>query len=592
MINSRGTRRRLALTVIALFAVFAVFVVRLVDIQVVRADELAGNAADHRTREATIYGTRGSIVDTNGVILADSVERFDVTASPMHVDFATTFITRDGERVEVPTSEALAELGAITGADPVELQTSLTEALATNPDSNFAYLVRAVTLDVFEQVRALGITWVYSELHPARTYPSGAVAGNLVGFLGTDEPLAGVERYMDSCLAATPGTTVYEAGADGTPLPGTVTTTEQAVDGGSVRLTIDSDLAWYVQQVLADQAGAVGAEWATGFVVRVSDGHVMAAADWPSVDPNDLNALDPEDMGARSFVSPYEPGSILKPFTFAGLVDEGLVSYDERLTVPAQYTEGLPSGWVITDAWFHGDTRWTAAGVLADSSNIGTSMLSVRQSAEDRRANLLAFGFDQKTDVGFLAEDPGRVLELSEIDAMTNVTQQFGQGMTATSAQIASAYQALGNGGVRMPLTLVEGCEYPDGRMVSAPPADPVRAVGEEAADATVKVMEQVVSQGSLSTLVRFPGYRVAAKTGTAQVAQSGRYGSERIVSVAGLVPADAPEYVVVVTIAKPDTMRTSAAAAPAFEAVVKQVIKTFRIPPSSKNSPVVALTW
>tara|TARA_Y100000814_G_scaffold221690_2_gene165870 strand:- start:6384 stop:8180 length:1797 start_codon:yes stop_codon:yes gene_type:complete len=598
VINPRSTRRRLALSVLLVFAIVAGLGFRLVDIQVVRAEEISAGASDHRSRQVTVYGTRGSIVDASGVVLADSVQRFDITASPRNVDFVTTSILRDddgdgeSERVTVPTSEAIEAIAAITGDDAAEMMAALTDALADNPLADFAYLSRKVKLEQFEQVKALGISWVYNEQQPARSYPNGAVAGNLVGFLGTDEPLAGVENYMNECLAATNGSSLYEAGADGVALPGTTYVDTEPVDGATVRLTIDSDLQWFAQQTLASNAEELGAAWATAMVVRVSDGYIMAAADWPSVDPNDLNSLPAEDMGARSFTSPYEPGSIIKPFTFASLLDAGKVSVDESILVPATYTEGLPAGKVITDAWWHGEVRWTAAGILADSSNIGTSMLSTRLDAEDRREYLLGFGFNTQSGVDFLGEEPGTVLPLDRLDSITNVTQQFGQGMAATSAQVASAYQALGNGGVHVPLTLVEGCEWPDGTVTNTPSAESTRVVSESAANDTVSVMEQVITQGSLSSIVSFPGYRVAAKTGTAEIAENGVYGDERIVSIAGMVPADDPEYVVVVTIAKPDTMRTSAAAAPAFETIMQQVIKAFRIAPSSESAPFIPLTW
>lgn len=591
MIDPRGTRRRLAVTIVAVFAIVLLLGVRLVDLQVVRASELR-EGADQLVRTSTVYGTRGSIVDANGLVLADSVQRFDITASPVHVDWNETTITRDGDEVDVPTSEAIAEIAAITGSDPRELEASLRDALAEDEAANFAYLVRTVPLEQFERVRDLRISWVYSEQHPARSYPKGAVAGNLVGFLGTDRPLAGAELYLDSCLDADDGTVTYAVGADGVALPGTRITTEPARDGGTVHLTIDADLQYVAQQILAVEGERLGADWATAWVVRVDDGHVMAAADWPSVDPNDLNALPVEDMGARSFTAPYEPGSIIKPFTFASLLDAGVVSVGEQLVVPGRYTEGLPAGKSITDAWVHGEMRWTAAGVLADSSNIGTSMLSTRLSAAERREALLGFGFGSPTAVDFQGEEPGTVRSLDSLDSITNVTQQFGQGMGATSAQVASAYQALGNGGVHMPLTLVEGCELPDGTVTDAPVAEGTRVVSESAADATVAVLEQVVSQGALSSRVDFPGYRVAAKTGTAEVAENGVYGDERIVSVAGLVPADDPEYAVVVTFAKPDTMRTSAAAAPAFEQLTEHVIKAFRIQPATEAGPTIPLTW
>ena len=160
------------------------------------------------------------------------------------------------------------------------------------------------------------------------------------------------------------------------------------------------------------------------------------------------------------------------------------------------------------------------------------------------------------------------------------------------AAQLASAYQTLGNGGVRMPLTLVSGCEWADGTVTQQPSGTGSRVVSEAAARTTVEMMEPMVSQGPLKNVLTIPGYRVAAKTGTAEVAENGRYTSDRVISVAGLVPADNPQYAVVVTFVKPDTMKTSAAAAPAFNAIMKQVIKTFRITPSTEPAPALPLTW
>ena len=153
-------------------------------------------------------------------------------------------------------------------------------------------------------------------------------------------------------------------------------------------------------------------------------------------------------------------------------------------------------------------------------------------------------------------------------------------------------YQAIGNDGVKMPLTLVEGCQHANGTVTDLPDTTPTRVVGASAAKQTVEVMETVASQGALHDIISIPGYRVAAKTGTAQVAENGSYGTQRIVSVAGLIPAENPQYVVIATMAKPDTIRTSAAAAPAFAAIMKQVIKTFQITPSRQKAPYIPLTW
>lgn len=589
MTHSRLTAQRLALTLFAVFAIVGIFVVKLVDIQVVRAAELTAAAEARRSTELTVWGSRGEIVDANGTVLADSVDRFDITASPRNVK-DTTEITVDGERVKVPTTEAIAKIAEITGAPAADLYAALT----ADPQSDFTYLVQGVTLETFTAVFDLDIGWVYSELRPSRTYPRGAIAGNLVGFLGTDGALAGTELQHDSCLAPTKGTTTFERSADGVRLPGSLVVEEEPVDGGTVHLTIDSDLQWFSQQQLAQQAAAVGADWGTAMVVRVDTGEIVVAADWPSIDPNDLNSVSAENSGARSFTAPFEPGSIMKPVAFATLLDRGLITPDTQLTVPGNYTNGLPAGENITDVFSHGDLRWTATGILMNSSNIGTVMLSENLTAEQKYDAFRAFGFGEPTEAGFLGEDGGTVYspEHTQSDTVTLAAQMFGQGITATSAQMASLYQTLGNGGVRMPLTLVAGCERADGTWTDVPLPNGERVVSEYAADTTLQMMETVASQGASRDVVSVPGYRIAAKTGTGEVAENGQYGSERIVSFAGVFPADRPEYAIVVTFGKPDTMKSSAAAAPVFNAIMEQVIKTFRVTPSTEAAPNLPLTW
>jgi cell division protein FtsI (penicillin-binding protein 3) len=282
----------------------------------------------------------------------------------------------------------------------------------------------------------------------------------------------------------------------------------------------------------------------------------------------------------------------MKPVAFAELLDRGLIAPDTPMTVPGAYTNGMPAGVVISDVFSHGDMRWTATGILMNSSNIGTVMLSEALSEQEKYDSFREFGFGQPTEAGFLGEESGTVRTPAEADDVTVATQMFGQGITATSAQMASLYQTLGNGGVRMPLTLVSGCEQPDGTWTDVPVPNGQRVVSEYAADTTLQMMETVASQGASRDVVSIPGYRIAAKTGTGEVAENGEYGSERIVSYAGVVPADHPEYAIVVTFGKPDTMKSSAAAAPVFNAIMEQVIKTFRVQPSTEAAPNMPLTW
>ncbi|MBW4031393.1 MAG: penicillin-binding protein 2 [Acidobacteria bacterium] len=590
MLTFRVSRRRLALTMFAVFAVLTLFVIRLVDIQLVQAVELTKQADVIQSRSVTTYATRGSIVDSNGVVLADSVDRFDITAAPNLVA-ADGFDRKnaDGTTTRVSVADAIKEIAAATGADAQTMYTALTK----DPLSKWALLVKAVKLATFDKVTALRIPWVYDQRDPARTYPNGAVAGNLVGFVGTDGPLAGTELKQNACLAGTNGSSSFQTSADGVRLPGSTVVTKAATDGGTVTLTIDSNLQWYAQQVLAQQAQATGSAWGTAMVVRVNDGHIMADADYPSIDPNNLNSVPADSSGARSFSSPYEPGSIMKPATVAGMVDKGLVTATSHVDVPPRFTDGLPPGVFITDAEVHGDLHMTVAGVIMNSSNIGIAELTKLESEKDRYANLRAFGFGSQTTVDFLGESHGYVASPAKVDPVTTVTQQFGQGITVTSAQIASMYQTIGNDGKKVPLTLVQSCTAANGSVSYPNAGATTQVVSPFAAQQVRQMMETVTTQGYAHSLISIPGYRIAAKTGTAQVADAnGKYGNDYIVSVAGLIPADKPQYAVIVTLAKPATIKNAAAAAPVYSTIMRQVIKTYRIPPSTTPPANTPVAW
>ena len=161
-----------------------------------------------------------------------------------------------------------------------------------------------------------------------------------------------------------------------------------------------------------------------------------------------------------------------------------------------------------------------------------------------------------------------------------------------TAAQMASSYQTLANDGVRVPLRLVDGCMTSEGEFVPEPVAEPVQVVSASAAQQTVRMMETIVSQGPLRNTLEIPGYRVAAKTGTAEIATSSGYGDDRVISLAGMAPAEDPEYVVLVSFYKPQTSRVSTAAAPAFHEILSHVLKHYRVAPSSEPAILPPLTW
>lgn len=570
---------RISLAVLAIFAVVSVFVVRLVDIQVVQADELNAQSLSKRAQELVTYGVRGEIVDTNGAALASSVERYDINASPRS---ALT-----GPEVNGAVLEDLAKIAELTGQDA----TVMTASFMADPESDFLYLAKGVTLEVFQAVKELDIPWVYYDLRPSRTYPNGAIAGNLVGFIGTDGPQAGLEIGQDECLASENGSATYEKGEDGTRLPGSLVTTKEPKNGGTLRLTIDRDLQFYVQQRMAQAYSDLGAEWATAVVIRVSDGHLMAVADYPSVDPNNVDGVPNTALGSRAFSWAYEPGSTMKAVTAASLLDAGVVTPTSQVTAPGRLY--LSDGGFIKDSFAHDDLRYTLTGALVFSSNTAVSLFSDSLSAQKRFDYMEAFGLNRETEVEFFGESEGLVHPASQWDERTNYAVQFGQGMTVTSVQMASIYQTLGNGGVRMPVTLVEGCEWPDGTVTQLPSTEGTRVVSQSAADQTVEMLEKIVTDGWASADLTIPGYRVAAKSGTAEVADdSGGYGDAAVISFAGMAPAEDPQYAVVVTAGIPTSVYSSGAIATTFHDVMAQTLTTFRVTPSTEPAPDIPLTW
>jgi cell division protein FtsI (penicillin-binding protein 3) len=565
------------------FSIVAVFVVRLVDIQVVQAAAFNAQSLDKRAIEVAIPAPRGEIVDANGVVLADSVTRYDITASPKNAaPFDRT--ADDGTVQKVSVLDAVTEIAGLTGTKADDLLLAVTQ----DPTSDWVMLVKAVDTETFRAIRDLRIPWVYPQPRAHRTYPLGSVAGNLVGFVGTDGPQNGLEATADSCLASTDGSSTYERGADGVRIPGSTVTEKEAVPGGTLELTIDSDLQWFVQQAIAEQAIAIGAESGMAAVVRVSDGHLMALADWPSVDPNNVDATAMGFLGSRAFNYQFEPGSIMKGLTASMLIDQGAATPTTRAVVPGVWRS--PDGALVRDSFGHGDMHLTLTGVLEQSSNVGMSILGSTLPQDIRYDYLTKYGMGAVTAVDFQGEANGHLDKHWNVQQNYDIT--YGQGISVTLAQMASAYQAIANAGVRLPLTLIQGCTLPDGSVVDLPSTAGTRVISEKAAQTTVKMLESVVTGGSLSAELTIPGYRVAAKTGTGEVAAHGVYTSDRIVSVAGIAPADNPQYVVIVTYVKPHIMKTSAAAAPTFNKIMKQVLKTYRVPPSKKSGPGYPTTW
>jgi cell division protein FtsI (penicillin-binding protein 3) len=594
----QNRRARYTVVMAAVIALVAIFVVRLVDLQVVQAAELNAQSTAKRSIPVTLYGVRGSIVDRNGTSLADSVTRYNITTAPKIVTPFTGKLGGTREK-KVSVRDALTALANAAGSSSGATVDSMQKAIKANPDSDFAYLVKGLDVAHYRAVAALDIPWLYPEKQAARVYPNGAVAGNLTGFMGTDGAQAGLEYAYDKCLAATNGSETYERGADGVQLPGSTVTTKQPKNGGTVETTIDGDLQYMVEQDIATAAKSIGAKSATATVVKVETGEVLALADYPTVDPNDVTPTaqsNPGALGSQALTAAYEPGSVVKPVIASALLQEGKSTPLSQETVP--YERTFPWGGRITDAEYHPTENLTLTGILAQSSNVGTTLIGQQLSAQDRYDWMKKFGmFQSDPDIEFPGLPSWPDKSSPGWDQQTSMNSMFGQGVSATTTQIAGIYQTLANGGVRIPLHFVKGCEQADGTLTDKPDTAGTRVVSQSTATQVVDMLQSTFDKsadGTLSGMTPIDGYNISAKTGTAQVAlpNGGGYSDQTIISVAGMAPTEDPQYVVLVTFNEPQTNKLSSAAAPAFRTLMTQVLEKYRVTPSTTSPKKYATSW
>jgi cell division protein FtsI (penicillin-binding protein 3) len=438
-------------------------------------------------------------------------------------------------------------------------------------------------LSTLNRLKALGIPWLTFDSNHARTYPNGAVAGNIVGFAGADsEPQAGVEYSQNECLTGTNGEESYERGADGVALPGSVVVTQQAVNGGTATLTIDRDLQWEAQQIINQQTANVSAEWGLLTIMNAKTGELVAVAEDGSVDPNNVDGVDPSRHQARSFTWPYEPGSTFKTITSSALINEGLATPTTQTQVPSSWQPEPNVS--FRDSFDHGEMPWTLTGVMINSSNVGISMLGSKLSEQQRYEYLQAFGIGESTAAGMPLEDSGLLYPPDQWDRQTSYNTMFGQGVSSTIVQTAGVYQTIANGGERVPPSVVASCTDADGTVRELDHGEPVQVVSEQTAATMMQVLENVVEQSWVTPYVSIPGYRIAGKTGTAEQADGqGGYRAQYVHSFVGIFPADDPQFVVATSIAFPaSSANGSVAALDSFHDAAEATIRTFHIPPSS----------
>jgi cell division protein FtsI (penicillin-binding protein 3) len=556
--------------------IFGGFFVRLVWLQGVDPNNWAAQAAAARTLAVTLPALRGPIFDTNGVPLATTVDAVNVIVDQTQMS---------------NVAAAALELAGPLDRDPAELQAEMTGANA------YVQLARDVDGPIWSTIRSMGIKGIYSEPSADRAYPAGAVAGNLVGFIGNngldgeDEDiggLAGLEESYEPVLAGVPGSLSYERDSAGRAIPLANQTRVDPVPGSGLRLTIDRDLQWMVERTLAAKVAESKAAFGTAIVYDPETGAILALADVPHVNPDNPDGVVEDDRGSRAVSAPYEPGSVQKVLTMAAVIDSGAAEPNDVFTVPDSIVR---EGWSdpIGDFAAHEDWEITLSGILAKSSNVGTMLAAERMDKQELRDYLVKFGYGTKADIGMPGEAAG-VMDKQWSDLRRD-TISYGQGLSTTVVQLAAAYGAIANDGVRVPARLVESVVDTDGTERPVTYGEPVQVVSAATARKVSRMMEGVVGEGGTASNVVVDGYRIAGKTGTAERRSVTGDQVGRTTSFAGFAPADDPQLVVVVSLNDPVAGSSGGGTAgPVFVDIMKFALPRLGIPPSGTAAPSVPL--
>ncbi|MGW5238989.1 peptidoglycan D,D-transpeptidase FtsI family protein [Monashia sp. NPDC004114] len=578
-LSKANPRRRARIMFVAILFVFTIFAGQLLRIQAFDASATQAAALNKRSFEQITPAMRGQILDTNGQVLADSVERFTIAADPKIIPGYTVDV--GGSRQKVGVTRAAADLAPLLDMSATQLTT-----LFTRPNTRYVVVKKDVNPAIYREIRALGIPGITGERTAQRVYPTSMALGQLVGFVrpADQSGAAGVEQMLDKTLAGTPGKTIAERARDGYIIPGSQRVDTPVVNGHDVKLTIDADLQWYAQNALAKQVTAVGAESGTAVVIEVATGKIRAAASYPTFDPNDLADAKPQNLNNYAFNDAFEPGSTGKLMTMAAALEQKVITPDTGVIVPSR----LPrAGTRFKDNEPHGTEYMTATGVLAKSSNMGTMMIGERVPPAIMEAYYRKFGVGSKTPVGFPGESAGLLAKAKDWVSTRRYTVLFGQGYAVTAIQQASVFQTIANRGVRVPPSLVEGTYNDAGTFVPSTPTTPYRVVTQDTAVKLSRMMEEVTGENGTASAARIKGYRVAGKTGTADRYDEklGRYNGFTA-SFIGFAPAENPKYVVAVFIQKPSAgMFGGMLAGPVFNQVMTYLLERTGAPPSPKST-------
>ena len=606
--NNTLQLRRALLLVVGMVAVFAGLGYRLVDLQVLRHEELSRLAAKNTDREIWQQARRGDILDINGNPLATSVAVRTVWANPSVL----------AAMVKVPNPQSLfAEaLSPLLKMDSAHLQQRLQPVIGKNingePVTNqYVVLQREVPEDVWQQVVAactnipgqvdktgwkriecmtftnLCRTVIGGDPTQKRSYPNGPLAGQVIGFTGVrdstnHEPnlvgCDGIEKFFDSKLAGVDGWRVTEADRSQRELAALRDEDVTARDGLNVVLTIDSAIQHIVETAMVDAMEKHTPKSITGIVMRPRTGEILAMASFPNYDPNNLSTVT---TNARNRVinDVMEPGSTFKIVVVSGALNNGTIKLTDEFN--CENGHFAFAGHILHDHEAYG--MLTAKGIITKSSNIGAAKIGIKLGAQNLYDYAWDYGFGQLTGIPLPGEARGILYPVKRWSGVSIAQIPMGHGVAVTRLQMLMAMAAIANDGVLMRPMIVKCLQDRDGRVVeSYEPQSVHRVIGEDAVQKMIEALKTVPTKDGTAPDAAMKNYVVAGKTGTAQKVENKTYVSGKyLASFIGFFPADNPEICISVVMDEPkEGYYGGKVCGPVFRDIAERCASYLNIPP------------
>ena len=582
--NLNLSASRIRILIIFILTFFLLFTFRLIQIQGIQASEYRNKAANEMESTRAIPAARGEITDINGVDFARSVSAINIVVDQTQItdaaataNFAAPYLGMTVAQVQSAISGTRRYAMVAKSAKPAVWR-DLSDAVGSYN--------AALSKENFDK-RIVGF---FAERNYIREYPSGSLVSSLVGFVRQDGIGAtGIESSLNSTISGTDGRYSFARGL-GAEIPGSQNEIIAAKKGTSIRLTIDRDVQWVAAKAIQEAVAKAGATSGTVIVMDPKTGQILAHATAPTFDPNNTKTVSQAAMRNPSVQDVYEPGSTGKIMTLAAALEERKVTPETLFTVPDSIKRG---GKTFHDHDRHSVKYLTTSGILAISSNTGTIQVGEKLSNKTLHDYLVKFGIGESTGSGLPGESAGLFRPVSDWSGTTAPTVAFGQGYSVTAMQATSIYATIANNGVRVSPTVIAGTTDASGKFTASAARKSERVVSAETAQQIRIMLESVVSAQGTAPNAAIPGYRIAGKTGTAN-----RYNnacscySGYTASFIGFAPADAPRYVISVTIQDPKGVHYGGLlGGPVFKKVMTFVLQTEHVAPTGTTVMPVALT-